>query len=174
MSGGDHHGSGMPSTLAALNSITAMDAAHRQHCRASDDWSREACRVLLKASCVFSRGHEAVGIVALIGPVGEPVHPVGCEQAEGIPALSAPALCNAAALQHDVVDLLAIKATAHGKAGLTGADNDCGYVMHCLAPRTHAPAAAMGRRMVCADQVSMPMETGTPEVRMSNTAERAR
>src|SRR5579863_6917339 len=42
VSGGDHHGSCMPGTLAALDAITAMDATYRQHRRASDDRCRKA------------------------------------------------------------------------------------------------------------------------------------
>jgi hypothetical protein len=72
--------------------------------------------------------HEAVRIVALVGPAGQGALPVGGDEAEAVPALGAPAMGEAVLFQHQVVYALLLEIIAGGKAGLATA-NDNNAVM---------------------------------------------
>ena len=61
-------------------------------------------------------GHEAVGIVAGIGPAREPHGPVRGDEAEAVPAIP-PRLADPAPLQDDVVDPQARELVADRQAG---------------------------------------------------------
>ena len=67
--------------------------------------------------------HVAVGVVAVIAATGQLDRPVRRHQAERRPAV-APALPDAAALQHHVLDPGGGELVAHRQARLTGADDD--------------------------------------------------
>jgi hypothetical protein len=68
--------------------------------------------------------HEAVRIVARVAPARQLALPVGRDEAERVPALRAPAVHEAALLDHQVVDAALLQAVAQRQAGLAAADDD--------------------------------------------------
>ena len=68
--------------------------------------------------------HKAVGIVAVIRKAGKLALPVWRHQAEVIPALLPPGPGQTMAFQHNMTDVFLRQAPAHGKTGLTAANND--------------------------------------------------
>ena len=80
-----------------------------------------------KAAHVVDDGvadHETLRVVAVVGEIGQPALPVGCHQAEAVPALVLPGMADAVLLQHQGLDAMVLKAGRHGQARLTGADDD--------------------------------------------------
>src|SRR5215475_1510413 len=87
-----------------------------------------------------------------------------------------PACADLAAFENDVVDRATRKAAAHRKSGLAGAnDRDVGRVHETLRHLGGDPVFMPGRRKCRAYWTEfMATDTGTPFLRTSNTAERAR
>ena len=73
-------------------------------------------RVALEVGDDLVAGHEAVGVVAGVGPAREPHGPVRGDEAEAVPAIP-PRLADPAALQDDVVDPQARELVADRQAG---------------------------------------------------------
>ncbi len=67
--------------------------------------------------------HEAVRIGALVREAGQLALPVGCHQAERVPALGAPRVPGPLLLEHHVVDAALSQMPADGQAGLAAADH---------------------------------------------------
>ena len=66
--------------------------------------------------------HEAVGVVALVLPTGQPDGPVRGHQAEAVPAV-APRLAERVPLHDQVLDAVAGQLVAHRQAGRAAADD---------------------------------------------------
>ena len=137
-------------------------------------------RVVVEVGHDLPGRHEAVGVGTGVGPARQPAHPVRAEQPERVPALGPPALGDAAALEHDVVDAALGEAAAHGQAGLAGADDEGVGGAHESLQASRRPAAGgrrWGRRPLggrAGQPASTSIDTGTPLVTTSNTAERWR
>lgn len=88
-----------------------------------------------------------------------------------------PTLADPSALQHDMVDTVRGETSAHGKAGLAATDDDDIWISHDSCLWIGDEAGRHIKRDGRADQavagVLTPIETGTPLVMMSNTADRA-
>ena len=68
-----------------------------------EDRGLEALRIAFEMDHDFVPGHEAVGVLACVVATRQLHVPVGCHQAEAVPAV-APALPHGSPLEHDVVD----------------------------------------------------------------------
>ena len=66
---------------------------------------------------------EAVGIVARVGIAGQLERPFGELEAEGVPALGAPALADPPALYDHVLASATLEQRAHREAGLAAPDD---------------------------------------------------
>ena len=138
MPSGDDHAWRAPHTAIALDPIATRHVADGLHGDTHDDWRSGSSRVLLEKGRKLLLRHEAVGIGALIGPARKPVHPVGRQEPQRIPAFSVPAFRYPASLQNDVVESKPAEAGAHGKPSLPGADDDRVSSAHGAPPPTSA------------------------------------
>ena len=103
--------------------------------------------------------HEAVGVVAVVAPAGQPGLPVRREQAERVPALGPPRVRHLTALEDHVVDRALGEAATHRQPGVAGPDDDRGDVASC--------SAGVRRRTQPTSTVTL-----VGLVMMSNTADR--
>jgi hypothetical protein len=83
----------------------------------------EPCRVALEVLHDLISGHEAVGVVAIVGMPGELDEPVRSDQTEALPA-PPPALPDPLPLEHHVGNARLRELVADGEPGLATADND--------------------------------------------------
>ena len=110
---------------AGLHQITALrsraDALYRDALTGgSVDTADEAVEVVDD----FLALHEPVRVVPGIGVAWQGALPVRRHQAEGIPALGAPAMGEAVLFQQQMVDALLLQVVAGGQTGLPAADDD--------------------------------------------------
>ncbi|MCY1528078.1 hypothetical protein D9M68_631700 [compost metagenome] len=127
--GSDHHLVGGVEASVGLHheavSLTgAGDACHTLDGDAFDGRRLHMRHEARKPFVDLLLDHESVRIVAEVTPAGQLALPVGRDQAERIPALRAPAVHEAALLDHEVVDAALLQAMAQGEAGLAAADDD--------------------------------------------------
>ena len=90
----------------------------------------------------------AVGIVTLVRVVGQPAHPVGREEPQGIPALGLPGVGHLAPLEDDMVDGVVGEAPAHGQPGVAGPDDDHGSTHASSSQVPHAAGQATSTVML--------------------------
>ncbi len=122
--GGDHDVAGPPGLARGDDVEAVVDAGEVDDGAVFSHGSGRGVGVALEVGGDLGGGHVAVGVGAGVGPAGQAAHPVRGQQAQGVPALAAPALGDSAALEHDVVDAPVAEAAAGGEAGLAGADDD--------------------------------------------------
>jgi hypothetical protein len=112
MSSGNHHAAGVPGSLAALDAVAFWRAPHALYCGTSYYGGPRIACVLLEERGDFRSRHEAIGIIAAIRPARQSAHPVGRQEAEGIPTLAAPPLADLASFQQDMLDAKPTEAIA--------------------------------------------------------------
>ena len=127
---GDDHGAGAPAAAVGRHPVAVAGrydgadpgpAEHRRHqCRgiAGEEVDDGAA------------AHESVGVADAAGAPGKAGHPVRGEKGQRIPALAAPALRDAAALDHDMLDAVGAEAVAHREPGLPGPDDQDVRAVH--------------------------------------------
>ena len=179
--GGDHDVGGPPVRVVGLHGVAVVDALEGADRAVLVDRRGEGGGVVGQVGGELGRGHVAVGARSLVAPAREPGGPVGCQEPQRLPAMAPPTLGDAAALEHDVVDVGVGEAAAHGETGLAGADHEGVGGGHWGLLAGVRPAAGRtgrvtrsSRRRVVVQPASTAMATGTPLVRTSKTADRLR
>ena len=116
----------------------------------------EGARVVAEVVDELAGGHEAVRIRPGVPPARQPAQPVRREETEAVPAGGPPAFADAPPVQDHMPDVAIGQTAAHREAGVAGADHDRVGGRH-------------GRQLV-----ETSIDTGTPLVSTSYTAERDR
>jgi hypothetical protein len=86
--------------------------------------------VVVEEADHLGRSQVAVRVVAAVGEAREPGHPVGRQQAQGVPPLGAPRVGHLAAFEDDVLDRTRGEDAADGEPAVPGPDDDRGRVVH--------------------------------------------
>jgi hypothetical protein len=124
--GRDDDGTALPVAPIRAHQISGIGAAHRRDCRVGLQRSRDRFRVALDEIDDFGNRAIAIGIAAVVAVAGQPALPVRRQQAQRVPALRPPRVGDLAALHDHVIDGAIGEAAAHGQAGMSCANDDCG------------------------------------------------
>ena len=142
--GGDDDVAGRPLPHFGPYVVTVLDREHR---RLLDHRRAERARVALEVADERPAPEEAVGVGGRRG-AGQPVEPVRGQERERVPALAAPALPHAAALEHDVVAAEPGQLVAERQPGLPGPDDDGLDAGHGQCSSGCWPSAALATNVV--------------------------
>ena len=85
-----------------------------------------SAHVLSKSTQVghdFGFGHESLRLIAVVREIRQLALPVGCHQAEGIPALLIPGMADSVLFEHQGADAVLLKCLAHRETGLSSPDH---------------------------------------------------
>ncbi len=121
---GDHHLVGLQLAEGSKQRKPAVALHYPLDVDPFAQWGVEAPGVAFEIGHYVVPQHKAVGIVAVIRKAGKLALPVWRHQAEVIPALLPPGPGQTMAFQHNMTDVFLRQAPAHGKTGLTAANND--------------------------------------------------
>ena len=122
--GGDDDVGRSPRAGRGVDAEAAVVLAHGEHVGALLDRGGKGPGVVGQVAGHRDGAHVPVGRGALVAPAGQAGGPVGAEESQGVPDHAAPALGRLASLEHHMVDVGVGEATAHGQAGLAGADDE--------------------------------------------------
>ena len=98
--GGHHHLAGFQFPFRSEQSIALALALQAQNAHPLPHIGLDPGRETAQVGDDLLPAHEALGIVAVVGEIGQAALPIGSYQAEGIPALLLPGVANPVALQH--------------------------------------------------------------------------
>ena len=180
--GGDDDVGGLPGRPVGADLEPVVPLAQQVHVRVLYDGRAERVGVPGEVAAERGRGEEPVRVGAAVSRARQGVHPVGGQQAQRVPGAAAPALPDPATLEHDVVTPAVGEAPADGQACLAGADDDGVDDAHRCSRRCEVLAGSAAQRdrparrdaVTCRQPASTSIDTGTPLVTMSNTADRWR
>ena len=180
--GGDDDVGGQPGRPVGADLEPVVPLAQQAHGRVLLDGRVERVGVPGEVPAERGRGPEPVRVGAAVGLARQGVHPVRGQQVQRVPGVAAPALPDPATLEHDVVTPAVGQAAAGGQAGLARADDDGVGDAHRCSRRCEVLAGPAAQRdrptrrdaVTCRQPASTSMDTGTPLVTTSKTADRWR